>query len=66
MVKPDWNRSPAWAEYLAMDDDGQWYWYECMPELNTGTWVHPEGTQTQPAYPFIASHEETLEARPDA
>lgn len=37
-MKPDWNDAPEWAEWLAMDDDGAWYWYGEKPELVNGTW----------------------------
>ena len=30
-MKPDWKDAPEWAKYLAVDGDGQWYWYQCQP-----------------------------------
>lgn len=30
-MKPDWKDAPEWANYLAMDADGYWYWYENLP-----------------------------------
>jgi len=34
--KPGWKDAPEWARYLAMDEHGDWYWYEKKPErLNT-------------------------------
>ena len=32
--KPDWNEAPDWAEFLAQDNDGSWYWFEEQPVLN--------------------------------
>jgi len=29
--KPEWKDAPKWANYLAMDGDGQWFWYEKQP-----------------------------------
>lgn len=29
--KPTWNESPTWANYLAQDQSGCWYWYEKRP-----------------------------------
>ena len=26
--KPDWEDAPDWANWLAQDMDGEWYWYE--------------------------------------
>ncbi len=30
-MKPDWKDAPAWANYLAMDSDGAWTWFELKP-----------------------------------
>lgn len=30
-MKPDWKDAPDWANYLAMDGSGFWYWYEFKP-----------------------------------
>lgn len=39
-LKPNWNKAPSWAKWLAMDADGQWNWfsYEVRPNLETKTW----------------------------
>jgi len=29
--KPDWKDAPEWAKFLAMDQDGEWCWYEEKP-----------------------------------
>jgi len=31
MSKPKWVHAPAWAQYLAQDEGGEWYWYEHKP-----------------------------------
>lgn len=31
-MKPDWKDAPEWAKHLAMDGDGEWYWYSHLPE----------------------------------
>lgn len=31
-MKPKWEDAPKWAEYLARDGDGMWYWHEKKPE----------------------------------
>lgn len=33
-MKPSWNDAPEWANYLAMDADGQWYWYSGKPNAS--------------------------------
>lgn len=30
-MKPSWKDAPAWANWLAMDQDGRWFWYEKCP-----------------------------------
>lgn len=32
-MKPDWKDAPEWANYLAMDKDGEWYWFSSEPKL---------------------------------
>lgn len=36
-MKPDFEDAPEWAKYLAMDDDGSYYWFDSEPELHRGT-----------------------------
>jgi len=31
-MKPDWKDAPEWARWLAMDDDGSWWWYSIRPK----------------------------------
>jgi hypothetical protein len=33
MSKPDWNDAPEWAQWMAQDKGGEWYWYEHKPKL---------------------------------
>lgn len=44
---PDWNEAPEWATYAAMDNDGDWYWYETRPCLNSilDEWDAPNQTR---------------------
>lgn len=32
-MKPDWKDAPEWANWLAMDKTGEWWWYENEPML---------------------------------
>jgi len=34
MSKPSWDDAPSWANYLAQNEDGQWFWYEKKPEIS--------------------------------
>lgn len=30
-MKPSWDDAPEWANWLAMDGDGEWIWYKDEP-----------------------------------
>ena len=66
MSKPSWDDAPEWANYLAMDDDGAWYWFECMPKPDkwSGEWG-AEGREVMASEP---NHKwlDTLEPRPES
>ncbi len=38
MSKPDWKDAPEWAAWVAMDEDGSWYWYEKEPKQLPDSW----------------------------
>jgi hypothetical protein len=62
-MKPSWENAPSWANYLAMDEDGQWTWYEKSPkEFHGRVWGSWEG-RYEPCK--IDSWHKTLESRPD-
>lgn len=42
-MKPDWFGSPEWANYMAMDYYGNWWWFENKPELGNHTWIENGG-----------------------
>lgn len=31
-MKPKWDDAPGWAEWLAMDVYGNWFWYSAEPQ----------------------------------
>lgn len=69
-TKPDWKDAPEWAEYLAMDEDGAWYWYEARPyhngEDDEVEWKAWDGTDMQKAMARdTRSWRLTLETRPN-
>jgi len=38
-MKPSWEDAPEWANYLVMDSDGGWWWFQCEPSTNgCGGW----------------------------
>lgn len=39
MLKPDWKTAPSWAQYLAQDPNGGWWWFEVAPCPTSLGWV---------------------------
>lgn len=60
-MKPSWKDAPKWANYLAMDDDGRWYWYETKPMISSGAWYSHANDF---AVCEIAGWKDSLESRP--
>ena len=47
-TQPDWSQAPEWAQWVAMERDGEWNWYECEPTMSDeGQWQHAEGKATR-------------------
>ena len=36
--QPDWNKAPEWAKYFAMDEDGEFYYFEESPYMAGCSW----------------------------
>jgi len=34
-MKPDWKDAPDWAQWLAIDELGEWWWFEFEPKLSS-------------------------------
>lgn len=61
-MKPDWKDAPEWANWLTMDDDGEWYWHETEPSLRYEEyWLAKEGRR---GYAGFSCRIPTKEARP--
>lgn len=67
MSKPSWSKAPEWAQALAQDGDGKWFWFELNDVEWTGEgfyghWLtdgrYEEADATDNAW------RETLETRP--
>lgn len=61
MSKPDWKDAPEWAEWVAMDDTGEWWWYEERPHSGASEWLAYGRKQKCEGY---AAWNDTLERRP--
>ena len=60
-MKPDWKDAPEWAQWLAMDEDGVWVWYENKPVLKVRIFF-PSSGKYQDAKRL--GFRESLEPRP--
>ena len=64
-MKPNWKDAPEWANWLAMEGDGGWYWFEDEPKIGHDyTWI-PVGGKSRIQY---SGHEtpwsDNIEQRP--
>lgn len=64
-MKPDWKDAPEWAQYVAMDSDGCWFWYECKPRQSAfeGEWRRQNETKSK-AVQQLVSWKDSLQERP--
>lgn len=63
MNKPDWKDAPEWARYMAMDEDGEWYWFENKPDCGGCAW-HGDGGMLDYADVDGDSWKDSMEPRP--
>ena len=66
-MKPDWKNAPEWANWLAMDNSGEWFWYEIEPLYisNDDSWMRRNG-KSKYAGRCQPDPETTLETRPQS
>lgn len=66
-MKPQWKDAPEWAKWLAMDKNGQWYWYEGprKPERYSTKWDCPFEGRAEKAGDVDPYWEDSLEAKPE-
>lgn len=43
MTKPSWASAPSWAEWLVIQPDGSWWWFERQPISGCDEWVSTGG-----------------------
>lgn len=64
-MKPDWSYAPEWAQFLAQDLDGVWYWYEDEPIIaypGDAGWSY--GGRSRKAGLSSSGWDQSLERRP--
>lgn len=65
-MKPDWKNAPEWANYVAMDKVGDWYWYEDEPIPSHDYWLMTTGRIKRIDVDDLPKWNATLERRPTA
>ena len=64
-MKPSWNDAPEWAGWLAMDENGDWWWYEFEPYLGyDGFFAERGGCEPQEDVIDHSGWRSTAERRP--
>jgi hypothetical protein len=66
--KPSWNEAPEWAEWLAQDSDGEWFWFIDRPVIYKFTFQpvkSPQGIQLASKGEVLGDWRDTLESRPE-
>ena len=60
-MKLSWKDAPEWAKFVAMDEDGVWYWYEFEPTRRYGNQWGTSGGKYTKCFP---DWDDSLEERP--
>jgi hypothetical protein len=63
-MKPDWKDAPKWANYLAMDRDGQWFWYSAKPKKEDDCFTCMLPRDAKARLVHLQGWENSLEKRP--
>lgn len=66
-MKPSWDTAPHWANYLAQDENGNWYWYQNQPytdDEDIPEWFNDGGRYEAAYAPNRETWKNTLEERP--
>ncbi len=67
ITAPSFDNAPEWANFVAMDSSGDWYWYEKEPKwlMSSGIWARVDGRGTLVEDPHAdVDPSQTLTARP--
>ena len=61
----NWDNAPKWAQWVAMDESLEWYWYEFRPTLDDqGEWTQVRTGRQKMIVLDDIDYENTLEERP--
>ena len=63
-ARAEWEDAPSWANYLAMDANGYWWWYEEKPQLSRGIWAFGGERSRKTLHKQDVAWNESLQERP--
>ena len=63
-TSPNWDAAPCWANWLAQDETGDWFYFEKKPTAGEDGWMHNNGTY-ESTYAFVKNWQQTLQQRPN-
>lgn len=64
--KPEWSDAPEWANWLAQDEDGEWWWFEGEPKLDSDCfYCHSKREDQASIGRVLGDWRNTLERRPE-
>lgn len=63
VVKLPWDEAPEWAQWAAMDADGEWWWYQAEPEVSRILWRHTTGLLCRFDFPPCTNWKESKRRR---
>ena len=64
--QPDWSQAPEWAGYFAMDEDGEFYYFEQSPSMTGCSWQSQShgGVSETFNHSYTGNWQESLRKRP--
>ncbi len=64
MLNLPWDKAPEWAQWAAMDDNGDWYWYSEEPPRIDDEWTLKKGICLSFEFPPCSNWKESKRKRP--
>lgn len=66
--KPSWEQAPNWANWLVLEHDGSWWWFEKKPRFGWHNlqWEKSSDCKSSTAYFTEQTRLESLEERPES
>lgn len=65
VTRPDWDDAPHWAQFVAQDSDGEWYWFEEKPRLYKWQAWGANGCYEYVETSEPVDYQTSIEARPE-